>query len=258
MRYELALAQMAVVGGDLPGNLQRAERMIAEAAAHGSRLVVLPETLDLGWTHPASGLSAEPVPYGEPFRRLAQAAAAGRIIVCAGLTERAGDRVFNAAVIIGADGRLLSLHRKIAELDIGEAFYARGDRLTVVPTELGTLGLMICADGNAPGQVLSRSLCAMGAGIILSPCAWAVTADHDQAREPYGGMWREAYGAVAADFPVWIAGVSNVGPMDAGPWAGRNCIGCSLVVAPGGREALQGPYGVAAEALLYIDVEPAR
>lgn len=262
MRFEMAMGQMLVIGGDKVGNLDRAEHVIARAAAHGSRLVVLPEAMDLGWTDPSSLTDAEPIPDGQPCRRLAQAARAAGVYVCAGLTERCGDRVFNAAVILGKQGELLCLHRKLNELEIGHPYYAQGDRLCVVSTELGTLGLMICADGFAADRVLSRSLGYMGADIILSPCAWAVEADHDNEREPYGDTWRNAYQPVAKDFHVWIAGVSNVGPIDAGPWAGRKCIGASLVVGPDGGQVVQGPYGIDAETILYVDVNtvarPAR
>ena len=57
---------------------------------------------------------------------------------------------------------------------------------------------------------------------------------------------------------LWVAGVSNVGPVSAGPWAGRRCIGCSLVIGPDGREVLKGPYGQDAETVLYVDVTPHR
>jgi len=258
MRFKAALIQMSVVGGNKPRNIARAEELIAEAAARGSRLAILPEAMDLGWTHPSSRTDAEPVPDGEPFRRLAQAASAHGIFVCAGLTERSGGQVFNSAVIIGKDGKLLCLHRKINELDIGHPFYALGDQLNVVHTELGALGLMICADGFARDLVLSRSLGYMGADIILSPSAWAVPCDHDNGKEPYGDLWRDSYKPVAREFSLWIAGVSNVGQIEAGPWAGRKCIGCSLVIGPDGAEVLQGPYGADAETILYVDVEPKK
>ena len=136
--------------------------------------------------------------------------------------------------------------------------YAKGYRLSVVPTELGTLGLMICADGFVEDRVLSRSLGYMGADMILSPSAWAVPDDHDNQKDPYGMLWRDAYVPVAKEFSVWMVGVSNVGPIVAGPWAGRRCIGCSLVIGPNGSEILQGPYGHDAETILYVDVEPAE
>jgi predicted amidohydrolase len=95
----------------------------------------------------------------------------------------------------------------------------------------------------------------MGAEFIVSPCAWAVPADHDNIREPYGALWRDCYGRVAREFGIWIAGASNVGPVTAGAWAGRKCIGCSLIVGPDGEPVAQGPYGEDAEALLQVTME---
>lgn len=256
--FEMAMIQMKVVGGRKRENLAHAQSLIAEAGAHGADVALLPEAMDLGWTHPSAVSDAEPVPDGMPCRALAESAAQHGIFVCAGLTEADGSDVFNAAVLIDRRGKLLGKHRKLNELDIGHGVYAQGDRLNVIHTELGALGLMICADGFAAGHVLSRSLCYMGADVILSPCAWAVDADHDNAREPYGDTWRNAYGPVAQDFSVWIVGLSNVGPIDSGPWAGRKCIGCSLVVGPGGREVVQGSYGADAEEIVYVDIHPMK
>ena len=260
--FKLAMAQMLVQGGQRAANLQRAEQAIADAAHHGAQLVVLPEALNHGWTHPVARDEVDAIPAGESCARLRAAARAHRMHVCAGLVEREGERIFNSAVLIGPTGEVLLLHRKLNELEIGHPFYAQGDRLGVAHTALGTIGVMICADAFARGQVISRTLGLMGADIILSPSAWAVPADHDQVREPYGQLWLDNYGPVARDFHLWMAGVSNVGPIPAGPWQGRKCIGCSLLVGPDGKQVLMGPYGEAAEALLMADValvpRPAR
>jgi predicted amidohydrolase len=121
---------------------------------------------------------------------------------------------------------------------------------------------MICADAFARGQVVSRTLGLMGADIILSPSAWAVPAEHDNHAEPYGKLWLDNYGPVARDFRIWIAGCSNVGPLKAGPWQGRRCIGCSLVVGPNGEQVIMGPYGETAETILQVPIalqpRPAR
>ena len=87
---------------------------------------------------------------------------------------------------------------------------------------------------------LTRSLCYMGADLILSPSSWAVPPEHDNLKDPYGDTWRKAYMPVAKEFGVWIASASNVGPVTEGPWKNWNCIGCSLVVAPDGVEATDG------------------
>jgi len=246
---KIALAQMLVEPGEKQANLARAESCIAQAAARGADAVVLPEALTLGWTHPSARTLADDIPHGESCVRLRRAAQGGNIFVCAGIVERAGDRLFNAALLIDAAGEVLIHHRKIHELDFARELYACGDRLSVAETRFGRVGVMICADGFAPGQSVSRSLGLMGARIILSPCAWAVPSDHDNAREPYGQLWLDNYGPVAREFGLSIVGVSNVGPITAGPWQGRKCIGNSLVIGPDGCELLRGPYGELAEAL---------
>lgn len=254
--FRLAMVQMRVEGGHRAENVSRAEQRIAAAKANGAQVVLLPEALTLGWTHPAVHGEAEPIPEGDGCRRLCASAAKHALYVCAGLVEKFEGKTFNSAVLIGPEGKLLLTHRKIYELEIAQRYYALGDKLQVVSTPLATFGLMICADAFARGQVLTRSLALMGADVILSPCAWAVPVDHDNEREPYGSLWRDNYGPVARDFRLWIAGVSNVGWLAAGPWANRKCIGCSLLIGPDGKQALMGPYGEHAETILYADIQP--
>lgn len=245
---------MLVEPGRPRENLARAETRIAAAAAAGAEVVLLPECLDLGWTHPSARELAGGVPHGESCGRLMAAARRHQVAVCAGLVEQSGTELFNAAVLIDAGGRLLLHHRKIHELDFARELYATGDRLGVADTPWGRVGVMICADGFAPGQVVSRTLAAMGAGVILSPCAWAVPAAHDNTRDPYGALWLENYGPVCREAALVIAGCSNVGPITAGPWAGRICIGNSLVVGTAGEAIARGTYGVAADELIRLSI----
>lgn len=252
----LALAQMHVEPGAPNANLARAERMITAARDRGAAVVLLPEALDCGWTHSSAHLLAGRIPGGDACERLRSAALAAGIHVCAGLVEREGERLYNAAVLIAPDGRLLLHHRKIHEIDFARALYARGDRLGVADTALGRVGLMICADGFAPGQSLSRALGEMGAELILSPCAWAVPPDHDQGRTPYGALWVDNYGPPARDHGMTIAGCSNVGPVVEGEWRDWRCIGCSLVIGPDGATLARGGYGLSAEELIMAEVDP--
>src|SRR6185436_2193678 len=113
MAFRLAMGQMQVKGGDWAGNLARANRMIQKAAAEGADIVLLPEAMDLGWTHPSSLVEAQPLPDGETCRCLRTAARENGVFVCSGLTERAGDRTYNSAVLIDAEGNLLLYHRKL-------------------------------------------------------------------------------------------------------------------------------------------------
>lgn len=251
--FKLALLQMHVEGGNKGANLKHALQLIRTAANAGAKVVVLPEAMDVGWTHPSATSEAEPIPTGNPCATLMKAAREHALYICAGLTEAAAGVVYNSAVLLGSDGTLCLHHRKLNELDIARALYARGDRLGVVTTPLAKFGLMICADAFAPGQIVSRTLGLMGADVILSPCAWAVPATHDQIAEPYGQLWLDNYCPVARDFHLSVAAASNVGAIKAGPWAGRNCIGCSLVIGPDGQTVATGPYGAAAESIIYAD-----
>jgi predicted amidohydrolase len=176
--------------------------------------------------------------------------------VVAGLTELCDGEVFNSAVLLSPDGSILLRHRKINELDIGTSLYATGTSLGVVRTELGTIGITICADNFPDSLVLGHSIARMGAQLLLSPCAWAVDADHDNAREPYGRLWLDAYIPLARMYDMTVIGTSNVGWLTAGPWKGRKCIGCSLAVGPPGVVLMQGNYGESAEELLVVEVEP--
>ena len=245
------MGQMRVLGGDVPGNLRRAEAMIAQGAAAGCTVVVLPECLNVGWTHPDTPALAAPVP-GPHSDVLCRAARAAGVHVVAGLAEREGDRVYNAAVLIDDVGRILLKHRKINELSIAHDIYALGQSLAVAESGIGHVGLAICADNFPDSLALGHALARMGADFILSPCAWAVDADYDQRAQPYGDLWRAAYTKLARLYDVGVVGVSNVGRLDAGVWRGRKCIGCSLAVGPGGEILAEGPYGEDAEVLIPV------
>jgi len=255
--FQLAMGQMLVEGGQVEANLQRAAGMIREAGTRGCKVVVLPECLDCGWMNPAARHLAKPIP-GAYSDVLSQAACDAGAFAAAGLTERAGNRLYNAAVLISPEGEILLKHRKINELPFAREFYAIGDRLSVAETPLGKIGITICADNFPNSLELARAQMLMGCELLLSPSSWAVEKDHDNRVEPYGGLWHQAYTTLARQ-SLTVIGVSNVGWLLGGPWNGRKCIGCSLAVGPGGEVLAQGPYGEAAESLIIVDIElPAR
>jgi predicted amidohydrolase len=255
INFKLAMAQMLVEGGQPTRNLKRAAAMIHEAADQGCAIVVLPECLDLGWTDPAARELAQPIP-GPRSDVLAQAALQVGIHVVAGLTERAGERIYNAAVLISSEGNILLKHRKINIMEIAQDLYSTGDSLAVVETPLGTIGISICADNFPDSLVFGHSLARMGVQLLLSPCAWAMPPEHDNTQEPYGELWKTAYTTLTQLYDITVVGVSNVGWLRGGPWRGHKCIGCSLAVGPGGAILAEGPYGEAAESLIVVEIEP--
>ena len=55
---------------------------------------------------------------------------------------------------------------------------------------------------------------------------------------------------------MWVLATSNVGTIGGGPWAGRHCIGCSMAVDAAGRKVAEAPFGVDAEMILHVNVQP--
>ncbi len=256
--FKLAMIQMYVEPGNLERNLAHAGDLISQAAKEGADVVLLPEVMDLGWTHPSALRMAGSIPEGATCRQICRMAKENNVFICCGIVEKDEDKIFNSAIIVDNNGKVILKHRKLNELDIAHNIYSQGDRLGVCTTPWGTFGLMICADATAKDHVLTRSLCYMGADVILSPSSWAVPPDHDNSTEPYGDTWRNAYGPVSGEFSVWIASASNVGPVTEGPWKDWKCIGCSMIYSPDGKEKLQGPYGEKAETILYQMITPIK
>ena len=254
MKCRVAMAQIRVEGGQPEANLARAVASIEAAGKQACQLVVLPECLDLGWTDPCAREMAQPIP-GPHVACLAQVAKRTGLYVVAGLVEHAGDRIYNAAVLIDRSGSVLLHHRKINELELAHDLYSTGNRLEVAETGLGILGIDICADNFADSLAIGHVLARMGAQLLLSPSAWAVDSDHDNRQQPYGRLWRESYCELARLYDITVIGVSHVGRLTAGPWKGRKVIGCSLAVGPGGEILAEGPYGDDAEALIVVDVD---
>ena len=254
--FKLAMGQILVEGGQVGPNLDRARTTIERAAEQSCQVVVLPECLDVGWTYPGAKELAQPIP-GPSSDFLSQAAQDNGIYVVAGLTERLGERIYNAAVLISPQGEILLKHHKINILDIAQDLYSTGRSLSVVEIPLGVIGLDICADNFSTSHVLGHSLARMGAQVLLAPSAWAVPADQDLSLEPpVTKDWIDSYTTLTRLFDITIVGVRNVGWLTAGPWKGYKCIGGSLAVGPKGRILTQCPHGVTAEIMQVIEVSP--
>lgn len=254
IKYQLAMGQMLVQGGEIEQNLSRAKQMIMKAAAQDYHIVVLPECLDIGWTYPEAKRLAQPIP-GKYSDVLCEIAREKSIYIAAGLTERSGEKIYNSAILISPNGEILLKHRKINVLSIEQDLYSTGNLLSVVETPLGVIGVNICADNFENSLVLGHSLARMGARIILSPSAWAIDVERDSEKESCTKNWKESYKTLAKLYDITVVGVSNVGWINAGVWKGKKCIGCSLAIGPGGNILAEGPYGESAESLVVVSIE---
>ena len=219
---------MLVEGGEPERNLERAEQMIEQAGA-SCDILLLPECLDLAWTHPSAKDEAEPIP-GPRSQRLCEAAAEHGVYLCAGLTESDDQRVYNAAILVDTSGEIILIYRKINVLDVGQEFYAIGQTLNVVETPFGTIGVNICSDNYVDGLPIGHTLARMGADLILSPSSWTVDYSVSDTDDPYGDKWLRPYYTLASLYDLVVAGCTSVGVIIGGPYEGKKMVGSSLVV----------------------------
>jgi predicted amidohydrolase len=93
------------------------------------------------------------------------------IYLAPGLDELAQDKVFSTALLIGPQGDLIGVYRKV-HMGAGERhWWARGSRFPVFDTDFGRLGMMICFDRQLPEP--ARLLALQGAELLLIPTAGA-------------------------------------------------------------------------------------
>lgn len=230
----VAVGQIPIVMGDKAANLSALTAAVAEAAAAGCDLVVLPECPLVGWLDPTATTAAEPIP-GPYVDLLGTLARRHDIHIVSGIEERAGDRLHNSAVLVDRDGVLRAHHRKINELALGQTMYATGRSLSVVGLDGVPVALTICADSWIP--TITDCLWIMGARVVLSPCAWAIEPGGEAANTDW---IRQCYAAHTADRDLHIVAANSVGVVDRGPWAGRVVHGDSLIVGPDGLVKAQG------------------
>ncbi len=148
-------------------NCEEFEPLVAEAARKGADLVVLGETVHYVGVGKKPHEVAEPVPGPSTDYFCALAKKYGVHIVVS-LYEREGRVIYNVAVLIGPDGRVIGKYRKVclphSEVQAG---VMPGDAYPVFATKFGKVGMMVCYDGFFPE--VARELTKNGAEVIAWP-----------------------------------------------------------------------------------------
>lgn len=212
-RIKLALCQIFCIDGDRDGNLVRIERALQEAGEVD--IACFPEACLLGWVNPEAHELADPIP-GESFHRVAELARRYGTMICIGMVEKEGDRLYDSAVLIGRDGELLLKHRKINILShLMFPPYTPGDGVEAVETEIGRIGVLICAD-TFREDILER-MRERRPDLLIVPYGWAAPRD----RWPgHGEKLRETVSKAARFVGAPVAGTDLVGMITHGPWRG--------------------------------------
>ncbi|WP_048553991.1 carbon-nitrogen hydrolase family protein, partial [Nostocoides japonicum] len=177
---KLALWQCHPTDGRVEEALVALEAQCRAAAMAGARLLVVPELYLPGYNRPDLHAALSQPLDGEWLARVRELARAAECGICLGWAERDGSDVFNAATLVGPDGRILAHYRKIQLFGGMEAgSFARGDSLAaIVEMEGLRVGLLVCYDIEFPGH--AAALGAAGVDLILVPTANPVGYEHVQ------------------------------------------------------------------------------
>jgi predicted amidohydrolase len=218
-------------------NLATAERLVAQAAHAGARLVALPEYFCLMGQDDRDKLRiAEPAGSGPIQRALAECARAHGIWLVGGTvpirTDR-DDRALNACCMFGPDGRQLARYDKIHLFcyDNGRERYdegrtLQGGRRPVAVALAGAepplrVGLSICYDLRFPE--LYRALMEPPCDVIAVPAAFTYTTGR--------AHWEILLRARAIENQCYVIAAAQGGRHE----NGRRTWGHSLVIDPWGE-----------------------
>jgi predicted amidohydrolase len=152
--------------------LEAIERLIHAAAEQQADLLVLPEC-----AYPAYLIESQDnfrraavLPAEEYVIRIARLARKKRLHIASGLIEDTHTCLHNSAVLIDAAGQVIGTYRKSFLWGADNDYFTPGDRPGVFDTELGRIGLLICADARAP-EVTARAVMG-GAALMAMPTCW--------------------------------------------------------------------------------------
>jgi predicted amidohydrolase len=163
----LACLQLEPIFGHRDDNLARIRGALTGRRAD---LVVLPELVTTGYVFADRGelaSLAEEVPGGPSTEVLASLSARTGQAICAGIAERDGDRLYNAAVLVGPEG-YIGTYRKVHLFDRENALFDTDDTgFRVFDVGGVRVGVMICFDWFYPES--TRTLALSGADVVAHP-----------------------------------------------------------------------------------------
>ena len=246
----VAAIQMEPRIGQTEHNRAHSLDLIGQASDRGATLMGLPELTNSGYvceTREEAAALAEDAWTGPTVRAWSALAAQRGLYIVAGLCERAGDDVFNSAVVVGPGG-VLGVFRKIHLWDQENRFFTPGDLgFPVLDLPFGKLGVMICYDGWFPESY--RACALAGADVVCIPTNWVPMPAQPAGREV---MANTLVMAGAHSNGVFVVAADRFGVERGQPFLGN-----SIIVGPTGFP-LAGPAPADAEAILTAEIVPAE
>lgn len=248
-RVRVAALQM-VSGPEVGDNLRQAAELLAEAAAAGAALAVLPENFALMGLHERDKLAVAEIDGAGPIQAfLAEQARSHGIWLVGGTIPLRGndpERVRGACPVYGPDGARIGRYDKIHLFDVAVAereAYRESATLepgepvpAVLETTVGRLGLAVCYDLRFPE--LFRAQAAQGMELLALPAAFTATTG--------AAHWQVLVRARAIENQCVVIAAAQGGRHA----NGRETHGESMVVGPWGdilAQVAQGPGVAVAE-----------
>lgn len=243
----IACVQMEPHIGDVAANRAATARFIETAARQGARLIVLPELCNSGYVFHSREEAlalAEEIPAGDTCRLWCALAHRLRVYIVAGMAERDGTALYNAAVVIGPDG-YVGKYRKLHLWNQEHLHFSPGDLgVPVFDTPFGRVGVAVCYDGWFPEVYRMAAL--QGADLVCVPTNWVPMPDQPPGQHP---MAVTLTMASAHSNALFIACADRVGIERGQPF-----IGGSVIVHCSGWPAA-GPASQDDEAIVYADLD---
>lgn len=213
-------------------NLDKAEKMVREAAAQGAQVILLPELFETWYfcqeRNYDSYKLALPLEENPAVQRLRRVAEELKAVLPVSFFERDGNVTYNSVAVIDADGQILGVYRKTHIPDdhfYQEKFYFTPGNtgFKVWDTAYGRIGVGICWDQWFPEA--ARCMALLGAQLLFYPTAIG--------SEPIIGCdsmphWRRCMQGHAAANVVPVIAANRIGEERVEPGCGNNGQNSSL------------------------------
>jgi predicted amidohydrolase len=245
-KVRIACLQMEPRVGEKAENVEQSLKMLAGAAEADAHLAVLPELCNSGYvfaTREEAFTAAEDVPNGPSCRAWLELAAKHRLYIVAGIAERDGLTLYNAAVVLGPDG-FVGRYRKNHLWAAENLFFEPGNLgVPVFHTAIGRVAVAICYDIWFPE--IFRLAALQGADLLCVPTNWVPMPEQPEGLPVMANIL--AMGGAHAN-SMFLAAADRVGTERGQPFLGR-----SLIVSHTGWP-LAGPASADREEMILADV----
>jgi predicted amidohydrolase len=164
---KIGFVQFDPIFGEVNKNIEKVTRLIEPLDAD---VVVLPEFFNTGYLFTSKQEAealAEIIPDGKTTEALCGIARRKNMHLVGGMIEKAGDRLYNAAILVSPQGHLAT-YRKVHLFNEENLWFTPGDKaFEVYDIGLCKLGIMICFDWIFPESM--RVLALKGAEVVCHP-----------------------------------------------------------------------------------------